>query len=152
MTQATASQTATVRRLTVDDYDAIIDLWRRAGLHIRPKGRDSREEFAKQMAFGVQAVIGLEQDGRLIGVVIATHDGRKGWVNRLAVDPEHRRQGHAMRLIEEAERVLHEQGMHIIAALVESWNEASLKLLEKAGYSTYKDGVIYLSKRDSWDV
>ena len=148
----TENRTATLRRLSVADYDAIMDLWGRAGLHIRPQGRDSREAFAQQAALGVQTIIGLEQDGQLIGVVIATHDGRKGWINRLAVDPEHRRQGHAMRLIAEAERVLHEQGMRIIAALVESWNEASLNLLQKAGYSTYEGGVIYLSKRDSWDV
>lgn len=140
-----------VRRLSADDYDAIMDLWQRAGLHIRPQGRDARAAFAGQMASGVQTVIGLEQDGRLIGVVVATHDARKGWINRLAVDPAYRRQGHAARLIEEAERVLHAQGIRLVAALVEDWNEASLRLLQREGYVLHRD-IYYLSKRDSQDV
>ena len=81
----------TLRRLTINDYDAIIALWQRSGLtSIRPTGRDSREAFAKQIVGG-QIAIGLEEADRLIGVVIATHDTRKGWINRLAIDPDYRR-------------------------------------------------------------
>jgi hypothetical protein len=82
----------TVRTLTLEDYDRWMSVWQRAGLHsIRPKGRDSREAFARQFASGTHTMIGLELSGELIGVVLATHDGRKGWINRLSVLPEYRR-------------------------------------------------------------
>ena len=46
-----------IRLLTIEDYDALLDLWQRAGLHsLRPKGRDSREAIAGQLASGVAAV------------------------------------------------------------------------------------------------
>ena len=35
-----------------------------------------------------------EAGGELVGVVLGTHDGRKGWINRLAVAPAYQRRGH----------------------------------------------------------
>lgn len=137
-----------IRRLTIEDYDAVIALWQRAGLtSLRPAGRDSREAFAKQLAGG-QIAIGLEEDDRLIGVVVATHDTRKGWINRLAIDPDFRRRGYAQRLVEAAEAALRESGLTLIAALIEDDNDASLALFKRLGYAVHTD-IYYVSKRDS---
>ncbi len=140
-----------LRRLTIDDHAAILALWQRAGLHsIRPEGRDSRLEFEKQFAGG-QIAFGLEEDGRLIGVVIVTNDTRKGWINRLAIEPAYRRQGYGEQLVQAAEDALRETGMHLIAAFIEEGNEASLALFEKLGYATHEH-IYYVSKRDSADA
>ncbi len=137
--------------LGAQDYDAIRALWEEAGLPIKRGGRDSREQFTAQMARGCQTVLGVREGGRLIGVVVATHDGRKGWVNRLAVHPNYRRRGLARFLIARAEEALRAQGMQIVAALVEDWNEASLALFQKVGYVLHRD-IYYLTKRESDDV
>ena len=142
---------AAVRRLSIDDHAAILELWQRAGLHsIRPEGRDSSAEFEKQLAGG-QIVIGLEEDGRLIGVVLATNDTRKGWINRLAIDPAYRRKGHGEQLVHAAEDALHDAGMHLIATFVEDGNAASLALFEKLGFAVHQN-IYYVSKRDSVDA
>ena len=141
-----------LRLLDLDDYPRWMEVWQRAGLHsVRPQGRDSREAFARQMAAGTHTMIGLEVDGTLAGVVLATHDGRKGWINRLAVLPEHQHRGYAARLVAEAERVLREQGITVIAALIEPGNDASLALFRKLGYLE-ATGMHYLSKRSSEDA
>lgn len=137
-----------IRPLGVNDYKAVVDLWQRSGLPSRPQGRDSKEAFAEQLASGVQTVLGLEKNNLLIGVVIATHDGRKGWINRLAVAPGHRRKGHGKRLIAAAEEALKAQGIHVIAALITKQNDASLTLFQQEGYEL-ADYIYYLSKRDS---
>jgi ribosomal protein S18 acetylase RimI-like enzyme len=130
-----------------------MSVWQRAGLHsIRAKGRDSRDAFARQFARGTHTIIGLELSGELIGVVLATHDGRKGWINRLAVLPEYRRQGYASRLVAEAERLLRAQGMTVIAVLIEPGNDVSLVLFTELGYVEPPDGMYYLTKRDSEDA
>lgn len=143
-----------IRFLGINDYDAIMDLWQRSGLtSLRPLGRDSRDAFAHQLKTGqgLQTVLGLERKGQLVGVVIATHDGRKGWINRLTVDPDHRRKGHAKQLITAAEQAIRSQGIHVIAVLIERDNTASLELFERAGYH-FNDQICYLSKRDSDEV
>jgi len=137
-----------LRRLTIDDHAAILALWQRAGLDsIKPEGRDSRSEFEKQFAGG-QIAIGLEEDGKLIGVAIVTSDTRKGWINRLAIDPDYRRTGYGEQLVQAAEEVLREAGVHMTAALIEDRNAASLGLFEKLGYLPHPS-VVYVSKRDS---
>jgi ribosomal protein S18 acetylase RimI-like enzyme len=142
-----------VRQLGPEDYDALVCLWRRAGLHsLRPRGRDSRDALTQQLQGGVETILGLEEGGRLIGAVVATHDSRKGWINRLAVDPAHRRRGHATLLIAAAEQVLHAQGIGVIAALIESDNRASLALFGQAGYVEIDSGIHYLTKRNDRDA
>ena len=135
-----------LRRLTIDDHAAILALWQRAGLHsIRPEGRDSRAEFEKQL------VIGLEEDDQLIGVVLATQDTRKGWINRLAIDPKYQRRGYGEQLVHAAEEALHQVGMQLIAAFIEEGNTASLALFKKLGYLVHQD-ITYVSKRASAEV
>ncbi len=143
----------TVRVLTLDDYDRWMAVWERAGLHsVRPVGRDTRQAFSQQLSSGTHVMIGLELGDELIGVVLATHDGRKGWINRLAVLPEHQRRGYGARLLAEAESVLKEKGMRVIAALIEPGNETSLALFTKLGYVEQPGGMHYVSKRDSEDA
>ena len=146
------SERVTVRTLALADYDRWMELWQTAGLHsVRPLGRDSREAFARQLASGAHTMIGLEVEGTLAGVVLATHDGRKGWINRLAVLPAYRRRGFAARLVAEAEDVLHAEGILVIAALIEPENEASLGLFRKLGYEEAR-GLHYVRKKDSQEA
>jgi GNAT superfamily N-acetyltransferase len=91
-------------------------------------------------------------EGRiLVGTLVGSYDGRKGWINRLAVDPEHRRKGIAQLLIARVEMALRKKGARIICALVETPNLESVNLFEKLGYITHRD-ILYLSKRESKDV
>jgi predicted GNAT family acetyltransferase len=140
----------TLRHLTVDDYDAIIRLWKQAGLQsVRLQGRDSRDAFAAQLAAG-QRAIGLEDDGQLVSAVLVTHDKSKGWINRLTVRPEHRRKGYATELIAAAEYELRAMGLQIFAVLIEADNDVSQELFAREGYKAHD--VVYLSKRNSDDI
>ena len=141
-----------LRELTATDYDAVCALWTAAGLHIRPAGRDSRTEFAAQIASGCQIVLGLEDGAALVGVALATTDSRRGWINRVAVHPDYRRRGLGLRLIHEYERVLRDaRGLHVISVHIEAANAASLALFAKAGYVRHDD-IVYCSKRSAEDV
>ena len=141
-----------IRWLTEEDHEAMIRLWLKSGLHtIRTKGRDSLDAFRRQLAQGLVLPLGLEVDGALAGVVLATHDGRKGWINRLAIDPAYRRRGYARKLVRAAEDALRQRGMHVIAALVESDNAPSFALFREMGYVEIDPGIHYLTKRETED-
>jgi ribosomal protein S18 acetylase RimI-like enzyme len=140
-----------IRRLSINDYWALVNLWSKAGLPFKPKGRDSYESLAKQMETNPDFFIGAFENGKLIGAVIASCDTRKGWINRLAVDPDFRHRGIAKALITEAEKALRRRGIRIFCALIEDSNSASRELFRKCGYVEHHD-IIYFSKRDSDDV
>jgi ribosomal protein S18 acetylase RimI-like enzyme len=138
-----------IRTLNLGDYDAICEVWKASGVHYQATGRESREAFAGQMASGLQTVLGAvdcDNGERLVGVVLLTHDGRKGWINRLGVTPDHQRQGIGKMLVRAAEDLLHEKGLTIVAALVEYDNEASLALFKSEGFQVVN--AYYLTKRD----
>lgn len=137
--------------LQTEDYAEIMALWQRAGLHVRPSGRDSAAAFAQQQALGVQTPLGLRAGDQLIGVALATHDGRKGWINRLAVDPAYRGRGLGLHLIRLCETHFQSLGIDVWAALIEDWNAASLALFRKAGYDL-ADAITYASRRSRMDV
>jgi ribosomal protein S18 acetylase RimI-like enzyme len=92
--------------------------------------------------------IGAYEGNTLVGTVIASYDSRKGWINRLAVDPTCRRRGIAKTLIAEAEKALKRRGVKIVCALIEDTNSSSIGLFKKCGYVKHRD-IIYFSKRES---
>jgi hypothetical protein len=61
------------------------ELWQEAGIHYRPGGRESRSHLAKELEGGQAIFLVAVAEGKVVGVVLGTHDGRKGWINRLAV-------------------------------------------------------------------
>ncbi len=133
-------------RLTIADYDQIVALWKHAGLPFKPSGRDRKGAVQAQMVENPDFFLGAFEDNRLVGVVIATSDGRKGWINRLAVDPVSRRLGVAEKLIAEAENVLHKHGLRMFCALIDDDNKVSKELFKKCGYKEHRDIVYYRKK------
>jgi len=141
-----------IQTLTIEDHDAIIEVWERAGLPFKLKGRDSKQMMEKQMKAFPEFFIGAFHKERLVGVVIGSYEGRmKGWINRLAVDIEYRRRGIARQLINMVEKALEKYGAAILCALIETPNEESLKLFQRMGYVTHQD-ILYISKRKSKDI
>lgn len=142
--------TKEIKLLTIEDYDDIIRVWSDAGLPFVPKGRDSRERLGLEMSREDTAFYGLFIDDRMIGTVIANYDGRRGWINHLAIDPEYRGIGFGGDLIEAAEAFLKERGALVISALIEDVNTPSMSCFEKHGFVCWAP-IKYFSKRDSMD-
>ncbi len=140
-----------IRSLADERPERVLELWTRSGLPHRPQGRDSPSNLRAEFSEAPDLHLGAYEGGQLIGTAVATDDGRKGWINRLAVIPEHRRTGVGTKLLEEAEKRLRKRGRRIIGALVEDWNEGSLAFFQARGYRLHDD-VHYLSKRDSDEV
>lgn len=126
-----------IRLMRVSDVPAVLDVWKRAELDSRPSGRDAPEALSEQIVQMGRHYWVAEHDSRIIGTVLGTHDSRKGWINRLAVDPEFRRQGLGAALLARVEWSLAEDGIAIFAALIERGNDTSCKTFESQGYEDY---------------
>lgn len=139
-----------IRPLDATDYDDLIALWDRSGLPYRPRGRDSRDAIANEVKRMETCFLGMFDGDKMIGAIIGTSDGRKGWINRLAIDPDYRGKRLAGFLIEECEKALREQGLKVIAALIEEENLPSIAAFKRAGYHYHPD-IYYFSKRETDD-
>ena len=139
------------RPFGAEDYPAVISLWEETGIPGKPGGRDSREKILDEINNPGTLFLVVEKDGNLIGTVLATHDGRKGWINRLAVAPGFQHRGIAAQLLEKAETFLYECGMEIVTCLIEGDNPGSMEFFQKKDYVKHTD-IIYFSKRKHPDV
>ncbi|TET60880.1 MAG: GNAT family N-acetyltransferase [Candidatus Stahlbacteria bacterium] len=140
-----------IRELRMTDYNRLIKLWDDAKLPYKPKGRDMRKNIKRELKKPTAIFLVAEKNEELIGSIFSTHDGRKGWINRLAVAPEYRKKGIAAKLVNEVENRLFDMGIGIIACLIEDWNTGSMEAFEKMGYKRHND-IIYFTKRRFADV
>lgn len=91
--------TPSLRTMSLDDYDAVIDLLRRTpGVTFRDA--DSRDATARYLARNPDLSFLAYCDGELAGCVMSGHDGRRGYLQHLAVLPAFRRRGIANALVE----------------------------------------------------
>ena len=134
-----------IRPLRRPDYDPMIGLFKVCGLNPKTKGRDSLRSFTDQLRRNPDSYLGAFDGNRLVGSVLGTHDTRKGWINRLAVDPEYRRQAIAARLVRRCEQVLRKKGLEMFAALIEPENEGSAAFFRSQGYDILP--IIYARKK-----
>ena len=148
MADERASGDPSIREFRAEDYDRVMELWTAGGLPLKPEGRDSRAGLLGQIGLPNVRFLVAEagEGGRVVGTVLATHDGRKGWINRLAVDAPLRRRGLGARLVAEAERWLEAQGMDILACLIEDDNARSMAVFERLGYRKHPE-IVYFAKR-----
>ena len=126
-----------IRPVTIDDYDAIFDLWssteqsRRA---LNPVD-DSREGIARYLERNPRTCLAAVTGDRIIGVILTGHDGRRGMIHHLCVHPDFRRMGIAARLVSAAEEALKRVGIQKVFGLVFKDNETANAFWEKQGYS-----------------
>ena len=139
-----------IRRLRLSDYDSLVELFRLTGMEPRVKGRDSRTAISVQLRSNGNVYLGAFDGDRLIGAVFGNHDSRKGWINRLAVDPEYRRRGVAARLVRAAEGGLRKKGIQMFGALIEPENAASEAVFRSLGYDV--DPILYARRKLRADI
>ena len=147
----TGSELFQLKTLGPEDYDAMINVWKAAGLPFRPIGRDSKEEIIRQIELDPEMFLGAFENHQMVGMIMGSYDSRKGWLNRLAVVPEYQGKGIAQNLVEEMEKRLKAKGFRIIATLIEDGHEESMSLFKTAGYIVHND-ITYLTKREDSDV
>ena len=76
-----------IRPVTADDYEQLVSLWTLSGTHLEIQGRESKPAFLQQLDQFPDLYLVATVGERIVGVVLGTHDGRKGWISRLTVHP-----------------------------------------------------------------
>ncbi len=134
---------APARPATDQDVTALVTLWTARGL-TRPHNHAPTDiAFARKSPNA--DVLVMETDGRIIASVMVGHDGHRGWVYYVAVDPTYQRHGLGRHIMAEAERWLIEKGIWKMHLIVRKSNQAMHTFYDTLGF--VQEDVIAFSKR-----
>ena len=132
-----------IRAFLPSDENTVVALWEACGL-VRP-WNDPHKDIARKLNVQPELfLVGLEGE-RVVGTVMVGYEGHRGWINYLAVSPDHQGRGLGRRLMDEAEQRLRAVGCPKINLQVRSGNEAVRQFYESIGYSL--DEVVSFGKR-----
>ncbi|MBP5607381.1 MAG: GNAT family N-acetyltransferase [Lachnospiraceae bacterium] len=127
----------TIKQVTIEDYDAIYELWNSTEQSRRALNPvdDSREGIERYLKRNPNTCFAAVSDGQIIGVILTGHDGRRAIVHHMCVHPDHRRKGIAAKLVSVAEEALKKEGIQKIFGLVFKDNDPANAFWEEQGYS-----------------
>ncbi len=133
----------TIRVFQPADENAVVELWEKCGL-LRP-AIDPRQDIRRKLGVNPELFLVGEAGGEIVASVMAGYEGRRGWINYVAVRPELQRRGLGRKIVGEAERRLGLLGCPKVNLQVRTTNHPVIKFYERLGYSI--DEVVSMGKR-----
>ncbi len=129
------------------DYDEVLALWRATeGLTLRDA--DSREAISRYLDRNPGLSFLARDEGRLVGAVLAGTDGRRGYLQHLAVTPSHRGMGLGRKLARQVVAAFRSLGIAKCHVMVREENEGAKLFWAHLGW-TERDDVTLMSLIDS---
>ena len=134
-----------IRVMVISDYEEIYDVWiNTPGMGLNSTD-DSKEGIEKYLKRNPTTSFVAECDGKVVGVIMAGHDGRRGYLHHTAVLSAYRNQGIAKTLVEAAMKALEKEGIHKVALVAFKKNEIGNGFWEHLGFVERED-IVYRNK------
>mgnify|MGYP000464508354 FL=1 len=132
-----------IRPFNISDTEAVIKLWRDCGL-VR-SWNNPHLDIERKLAVNPEWFVVGEVDHQIVASAMFGYEGHRGWVNYLAVSPQHQRQGYAKQLMQFGEDLLLKVGCPKLNLQVRDTNTQALGFYEALGYKI--DASVSLGKR-----
>ncbi|SFM30157.1 Ribosomal protein S18 acetylase RimI [Paenibacillus sp. 1_12] len=101
---------STIREMTINDYEQMIELWNDIeGLAL--SNADSRENITMYLNRNKGLSYVCEQNSKIIGTILCGHDGRRGFIYHVTVNPEYRKQKIGNKLVQTSLEKLSQEGI-----------------------------------------
>ena len=123
----------TIRTATFADLPAVLDLWNRAGGPTRHPGQIP--EATRLLERDPESLLVAEDDGQIVGTLVAGWDGWRFHMYRLAVETKFRRKGIARDLVTAARARAVTLGASRVDAMVAGENTDAHHFWSAAGFS-----------------
>jgi len=132
-----------IREYLKADLDKVIVLWESCGLLV--PWNNPYKDIERKMQVDPDLFLVGELSGDIVASVMGGYEGHRGWINYLAVHPEHQRKGFGREIMLEVEKRIKETGCPKINLQVRASNQDVIAFYQSLGFTD--DEVIGLGKR-----
>ncbi len=134
-----------VRPMESRDLPGVLQLWERTeGIsHDASEGVGALERFLRRNP-GLSAV--ARHGGEVVGAVLCGHDGRRAYLARMAVAPDHRRRGLGRQMVQLCLEALRHEGIDRCNLLIYDDNQAARDFWARLGWEL-NDSVRFMTRK-----
>lgn len=131
----------------LDNQQAVVNLWQACNLVVAwndPVKDIQRKMLVDPDLFLIGQLPG-DPSGKIIATVMGGYEGHRGWINYLAVSPEHQRKGYARAMMQQVEVLVQNKGCPKINLQVRDTNSEVIQFYQAIGYDV--ENAVGLGKR-----
>ena len=113
--------------MQIEDYEQVYALWLTiSGFAIRSVD-DSKEGVERFLQRNPGISVVAEEDGKIVGAILCGHDGRRGCLYHVCVDPAYRRRGIGKDMVVHCMNALHKEGINKVSLIAFTQNDIGKK-------------------------
>lgn len=122
------------RLMQKSDYESVYSLWMKCKNMGFNNVDDSEKGISKYLERNSKTCFVCIRNEKVVGVILSGHDGRRGFIHHLAVDPDFRRHGIATELLRQA---FEDLKMTTVWCGYYEGNERSKRVQQKCGFEFF---------------
>lgn len=128
-----------IRAMVIEDYDKVYALWKTIkGFAIRSID-DSREGVARFLRRNPGISVVAVEDDKIVGAILCGHDGRRGCMYHVCVNPDYRLQGIGKEMVVHCMNALLEEGVNKVSLIAFTANDIGNAFWKQIGWTKRED-------------
>ena len=130
---------AEIRTMTIEDYDEIYQLWMKIKGFAMRSIDDSRIGVERFLKRNPDTSVVAVKDGKVVGAILCGHDGRRGCLYHVCVDPEYRKQGIGTAMVVFAMNALKKEKISKVSLIAFTQNDIGNAFWNEIGWTKRED-------------
>lgn len=128
-----------IRAMKAEDYENVYKLWMKIqGFGIRTVD-DSKTGVIKFLRRNPDMSVVCERDKKIVGAILCGHDGRRGCLYHVCVDPDYRLRGIGKEMVVFAMEALHKEGINKVSLIAFTENDIGNAFWKEIGWTKRED-------------
>ncbi len=128
-----------IRAMQPEDYDQVYALWKKIkGFAIRSMD-DSKEGVCRFLKRNPGISVVAEEDGKIVGAILCGHDGRRGCLYHVCVDPQYRLRGIGKEMVVFCMNALHKEEINKVSLIAFTANDIGNAFWKEIGWTKRED-------------